>query len=771
MKNTQLSPILDDQPAQKDHLDFQSYCQALKNLIVHPSTKTPLTLGVFGRWGTGKTTLMRMLEDALKAEGIATVWFNAWQYGKEDELWAAFLQSILNKMRDDLHLFQEIRFGIKLLWNRTDWRNALEHMLQYLLRILVVVSPIIVTWPLAQQIGQDAYEVIVRVGGGAVSAGLGLWVFVKPLIEAVRQNITIDFSAFQQVSDYKEHIAFLDKFREHFEDIVQSLPQKGEKRLAVFIDDLDRCSPERTLQVLDAIKLFVDIRGCIYILGLDLDIVQKAVAIKYKDDPVAQREYLGKIIQLPFQLPPLTRDEMRYFVERIVLELPDPRCREVFVEGLVVNPREVKRTINVFSLLWNLAATRRELAGLITPVRLAKVVVIQHAHSDLHRLLQQRPYLLIELERFFRQEQTREPEQWTGEELGDSGERTETEEAKEEIALASATELPPELQPFTKREALRCMLLLHELEYPEEDDANFGDLEPEAVGVYFTLTSLTSRAEARVERIPDYIAELEAQVEELRRSKDFLGYGQLAELEAREEKLRWLKDSLEQERLPSVLRETNTYEYELKERRRKRIALITGNIRKIKVADIWVNSTNTNMQLSYERSISAIIRHLGAKKDNVGNIVEDVIANELAMIMGDNLIVQPATVLVTGAGELQRTHNVKKIFHVASVYGEIGVGYKPINNIEYCVTNALQKADSEEFRSLELKSILFPLLGTGTAKGSLKEIAEKLIHAAILYMETTENSTIEYVYFLTWTDVELDTCRVILEESDKVLEV
>jgi len=52
----------------------------------------------------------------------------------------------------------------------------------------------------------------------------------------------------------------------------------------------------------------------------------------------------------------------------------------------------------------------------------------------------------------------------------------------------------------------------------------------------------------------------------------------------------------------------------------------------------------------------------------------------------------------------------------------------------------------------------------------LKEIGEKLMHAAISYMETTENSTVEVAYFLTWTDIELDTCKAILEESDKLIE-
>ena len=171
--------------------------------------------------------------------------------------------------------------------------------------------------------------------------------------------------------------------------------------MAVFIEDLDRCSPEQAIQVLDAIKMFVDIPGCVYILGLDVDVVQKAVASKYVDDPTAQRDYIAKIIQIPFQLPPLTRTEMRMFLENLKLDLPNRLCNDVFVTGLVENPRELKRTINIFSLLWNLAGKREELANNIAPVQLSKIVVIQQAFPDLHKVLQQKPHLLVELEKFF----------------------------------------------------------------------------------------------------------------------------------------------------------------------------------------------------------------------------------------------------------------------------------------------------------------------------------------------------------------------------------
>ena len=195
MKKNGLSPILDDQPASEDYLDFDSYVQALKDLIAHSSTKTPLTIGIFGRWGTGKTTLMRMLERGLKNTGIASVWFNAWQYGNEDELWAAFLQSILNKMQADLTLFRKLLFKLKLLIRRIDWRNVPGLVLSFLIRIVVVLIPLLIIDPISQEV-QSGARPFLQASGRAASIALAVWIVVNPLVKAVRKNVDIDLSTF-----------------------------------------------------------------------------------------------------------------------------------------------------------------------------------------------------------------------------------------------------------------------------------------------------------------------------------------------------------------------------------------------------------------------------------------------------------------------------------------------------------------------------------------------------------------------------------------------
>jgi len=218
------------------------------------------------------------------------------------------------------------------------------------------------------------------------------------------------------------------------------------------------------------------------------------------------------------------------------------------------------------------------------------------------------------------------------------------------------------------------------------------------------------------------------------------------------------------------LTKSEKFEYPLKNSPDKRIGLYSGDIRNVKDVDIWVNSENTNMQMAryYDRSVSAMIRYLGAKKNIAGHIEEDAIADELTNLVGSHVTVQPAHVIATGAGELEKTNGVKKIFHAASVSGQIAHGYQPIANIEDCISNALNLAD-RDFADAGLKTILFPLMGTGTGRFDLKNIAKCLLETAINYLDTHPDSTIECAYFLTWKDIELDTCRVILAESGSVV--
>ncbi|MBV9208440.1 MAG: macro domain-containing protein [Actinobacteria bacterium] len=221
--------------------------------------------------------------------------------------------------------------------------------------------------------------------------------------------------------------------------------------------------------------------------------------------------------------------------------------------------------------------------------------------------------------------------------------------------------------------------------------------------------------------------------------------------------------------VPKELTKTEIFSYQINGAPNKQVRLITGDIRRIKGVDVWVNSENSNMQMAryFDRSISSVIRYCGARKVG-GRVVEDSIARELISIVGENASVSPGEVIATGSGELERTHGVKKIFHAAAVFGQAGPGYTPIADVAICVRNALELADSSEFDDIELKSMLFPLLGTGTGRGEVEGKAHELIGAAISHLAQDPHCKIDHVYFVVLTERDFNICQQILRETPEV---
>jgi O-acetyl-ADP-ribose deacetylase (regulator of RNase III) len=219
-------------------------------------------------------------------------------------------------------------------------------------------------------------------------------------------------------------------------------------------------------------------------------------------------------------------------------------------------------------------------------------------------------------------------------------------------------------------------------------------------------------------------------------------------------------DNLKVEVKPKKLTKKETYMYQLVNVPGKQIGMITGDIQNIKDIDVWVNSENTNMQMArpFERSISAVIRYLGAKKDIAGRVTNDLIADELRALVGTS-DVPPGIVIPTGSGELQKSHHVKKIFHAAAVIGQPGRGYMPITDINECIRNSLELVDSPDLANEDIRSILFPLMGTGTTQLSALGIANLLIDTAVCYLEENLESKVQKIYFLAYNEQDLELCN------------
>jgi len=201
-----------------------------------------------------------------------------------------------------------------------------------------------------------------------------------------------------------------------------------------------------------------------------------------------------------------------------------------------------------------------------------------------------------------------------------------------------------------------------------------------------------------------------------------------------------------------------------------RVGIVTGCICRVKHASIWVNSENTHMEMArhHEHSISAVIRHEGALRDDHGNIIRDEIADDLNRKVASRRPVAPATVIVTGPGQLSASHGVRHIIHVAAVQGEPGQGYRQVFDIGRCVTNALAEAERLGAADPRVDTVLFPLLGAGNGGAEVEPTARALTGAAIDHLRTRRDAHIDTVLFLAYTEDEVTTCRAVFTAAPRL---
>lgn len=477
------SGIVDDQPTAIDTLGFAPYVEALSNIVAGQGTRTPLVVGVFGKWGSGKTSLMRQIETKITEaqrtdwQHAKVVWFDAWKYEREDALWRALLVQVLATLRREAQAVIESETATK---QAKETATALEAELNTLEEQLYRT----VTEEEAGNVHLDWGEAIKTGGKAAFRLGLnfipGAGVLAGLLNEGATDDMNALFGAINQERRtlYRQRIESLEQFQQAFGKLVATHIVGQDQRLVVFVDDLDRCLPEKAIEVLEAIKLFMDVRGCVFVLGLDRDVVTQGIDAKYRSQtPEASQEqqrafgsqYLEKIVQVPFRLPAIEPEVMTDFVHGQLTEWPDDRCVEVFARGMRDSPRRVKRTLNTFLLLWGIAKAQKAIA-IITPVRLAKLVAIQQIAPGLYELLRENRRLIRTLEVYY------------------SG-RTAVEPSRDE----PIPELPPLLEPYA-----RCYPLLQEVLTTcyEDEDTRFQTLDFEDLNRYFTLTRRSEAPQA-----------------------------------------------------------------------------------------------------------------------------------------------------------------------------------------------------------------------------------------------------------------------------------
>jgi hypothetical protein len=400
--------------SEQDGFDYQDYAEILSNRILRAGT--PLVVGIFGRWGSGKTSLLNLLEAELhsqfrdseteKSGKLETIRLVVWELGNRDQMWNAFLQALLTTAHQKLGWLERLNFDLNLLMDRVRWRHLPRLILINSYRVIIVLVPLLLPYLATTDeiIGQPTSgPFLIPALSTLSSLILGLWLVVRPFVEAVRSTVSLDLDEILDKAPYEQQITALDQIKKQFRRIVRLWVGK-EGRLVVFVDDLDRCTPDQIPEVLEAIKLFATAPLCIYVMALDNDIVQKGIAKHYgfESGSAESAEYLEKIIQIPFHLPPLDQDRVQVFLEKHFPDLNQisASASEVFAKGLEPNPRKVKRAMNIYYTLLDLAE-RRATAWVMDPVHpglVAKMVVIQSRFPAIYKRLVQEPEFLFAMQ-------------------------------------------------------------------------------------------------------------------------------------------------------------------------------------------------------------------------------------------------------------------------------------------------------------------------------------------------------------------------------------
>jgi len=371
------TPLWSDNPATRDLLGFTDIAAPALEALAREKLD-PVTVGVIGWWGSGKSTVLKLIEAALRAQdGVVVVDTRPWEYDPATDPKATLIAEVLTALQAhaaaDKTLRDDVKEQFAKLAGRVRWSKAIT---------LVANSALSLSIPKISEITEIF-------GSGTVPS--------DPTLQG---------------------------FRGEFNELLEKLPDI--KRVVVVVDDLDRCLPPSVIATLEAIKLFLSVPKMAFVLAYDDRLVTHAIADRYQPSPRAHEmaaEYLEKIVQIPVPVPTLGLgdteaylaltllethlydgqayaavvshcDEQRRAAESRILDklpagsIPDAAQSDFQLAAMLApilyrelggNPRRLKRFLNAYWIRSTIAGSR----GItLEPAALAKLMVLEQLYPD-----------------------------------------------------------------------------------------------------------------------------------------------------------------------------------------------------------------------------------------------------------------------------------------------------------------------------------------------------------------------------------------------------
>ena len=285
-----------DSETELDYLDFDYLIETVSNIIKNDDL-LPSTIGVYGDWGSGKSSLINMSIASLKDnKDTECIYFNGWLFEDYEDAKTALLGNILDTIERNRTLGDNAKKCIAGLYKSIDKMKLVKNAIRLGGAFLTGGSSVVTEFAIS-----NALDNMIPSKDGIIK---------EDLMEAIKSELTD-----------KELREDINSFRDNFDKL---LKETQIDRLVVFIDELDRCSPDTILDTLEAIRLFLYVGRTVFIIGADERHISYAVQTKFKEIEGTGidigKEYLEKIVQYPVRIPRLSTQEVELYISLLFME-------------------------------------------------------------------------------------------------------------------------------------------------------------------------------------------------------------------------------------------------------------------------------------------------------------------------------------------------------------------------------------------------------------------------------------------------------------------
>jgi hypothetical protein len=389
-----------DSESHIDYIDFE-YIADLVNDIILDDSLLPASIGVYGDWGSGKSSIMSISQKRLKNKDdkALIVNFNAWLFEGYDDIKTTIINYLLDAIEEKKTLSGQAKETVDAL------RKSLLNM-----NLIPIIA-------------KGFFNALATYSNNTSSTNseliLGQSENIKEFINTVKDN-------YLEVTSDEKIRNEISKFREDFGKLIEAT---NISRVAIYIDEIDRCSTETILEIFEAMRLFMFSGKVAFIYGADERQIAYAIKQKYSEDISdggsiidIGKEYLEKIIQYPVRIPRMNVAETELYITLLLSEksigkddfeslkidlinqyrvnlsnvsLPDKskndetivmnfslakRIAELLNTGLNGNPRQFKRFLNEFELRKRTAELKKIN---IDDQILVKIMVLQYVKPSI----------------------------------------------------------------------------------------------------------------------------------------------------------------------------------------------------------------------------------------------------------------------------------------------------------------------------------------------------------------------------------------------------